>query len=132
VTDRKPPGVSWESWIDKRIREGQEQGLFDDLPGHGQPIADLDRPHDELWWVRKKLRDEEVAFLPPALAIRQERDEALDRIRRATCEEDVRRIIEDINERIRYVNSHVVSGPPTTVMPLDVERTVQQWRDAMA
>lgn len=114
------------------IRDGQERGEFEDLPGHGKPIADLDQPRDELWWIRQKLQRENVSWLPPTLAIRKERDDALDRIRRATNEAEVRRIIDEINERIRYVNSHAVDGPPSTVMLLDVERTVQGWRDAVA
>lgn len=28
----------WESWIDRKIREAQEQGAFDDLPGRGKPL----------------------------------------------------------------------------------------------
>lgn len=40
----------------------------------------------------------------------------------------MRAIIAEINEQIRDVNSHVVHGPPTTLMPLDVERTVARWR----
>ena len=68
MTERKPFGVSWETWIDRQIREGMERGDFDHLPGHGQPIRGLDRPDDELWWVREKLRREGVSFLPPTLA----------------------------------------------------------------
>ena len=55
MTARKPPGVGWESWIDKQIREAEERGEFEDLPGAGQPIPDLDKPFDELWWVKNKL-----------------------------------------------------------------------------
>jgi hypothetical protein len=76
VTDRKPPGVNWETWIDRQIREGMERGDFDGLPGHGKPIADLDRPHDELWWVRDKLRREGVSYLPPTLALRKDLEDA--------------------------------------------------------
>jgi DnaJ family protein C protein 28 len=28
----------WESWIDQQIREAQERGAFDNLPGKGKPI----------------------------------------------------------------------------------------------
>jgi hypothetical protein len=28
----------WESWIEQQIREAQEQGAFDDLPGSGRPL----------------------------------------------------------------------------------------------
>ena len=53
MTERKPPGTSWESWIDQQIREAQEEGAFDNLPGAGKPLADLEAGHDPLWWVKK-------------------------------------------------------------------------------
>ena len=28
----------WESWIDEQVREAQERGDFDDLPGKGSPL----------------------------------------------------------------------------------------------
>ncbi len=33
MTERKPPGVTWESWVEEQIRKAQEQGAFDDLRG---------------------------------------------------------------------------------------------------
>ena len=65
MTERKPFGVTWETWIDRQVREGMERGEFDGLPGHGQPIADVDRPRDELWWVKQKLAREGVLVPPP-------------------------------------------------------------------
>jgi DnaJ family protein C protein 28 len=36
---RRPKDLSnWESWIDQQIREAQERGEFDDLPGSGKPL----------------------------------------------------------------------------------------------
>lgn len=132
MSTRKPPGVSWESWVERQIREGRERGEFDDLPGHGRPLPDLDRPRDELWWVRKKLRREKVSYSPPALSLRKEVDDALERIAAATSEAQVRDLVAAINERIRYVNSHTVSGPPTTIAVLDVDDVVQKWRSQQA
>jgi hypothetical protein len=37
MTGRKPPGMSWETWIDRQIRQGMDNGDFDNLPGHGRP-----------------------------------------------------------------------------------------------
>ena len=128
MTARKPPGVEWESWVDTQIREAREKGEFDDLPGHGKPIADLDRPRDELWWVRKKLQRENVSYSPPALSLRVERDQTLEQVERATSEADVRRLVDALNERIRYVNSHTISGPPTSIGALDVDEIVARWR----
>jgi hypothetical protein len=107
-----------------------ERGEFDDLPGHGKPLPDLDRPRDELWWVRQKLRREGVSFTPAPLAVRRELDETLDRIRRTSSELEVRALVEAINDRIRHVNSHTITGPPTTVAPLDVEEVTARWRQA--
>ncbi|HET6908678.1 MAG TPA: DUF1992 domain-containing protein [Mycobacteriales bacterium] len=130
MSERKPPGVKWESWIDQQIRDAESRGAFEDLPGKGKPIEDLDQPLDELWWVRRKLRDEGVSFLPPALAIRRELEATRPLIAAATSEDAVRRLVEDINTRIREVNRRAVSGPPTTVMPLDLDEELTRWRAA--
>jgi hypothetical protein len=37
-------------------------------------------------------------------------------------------LIEEVNERIRYVNSHTVSGPPSTVWVVDVEAILERRR----
>jgi len=129
MTSRKPPGVSWESWTERQIREGIERGEFDGLAGAGRPIEGLDRPHDDLWWVKEKLRREDVSALPPTLAVRKELETARAAIAEATSEATVRDIVATINVRIRTVNRLATSGPPSTLMPLDVEQVVQRWRD---
>ena len=130
MTERKPDGVSWETWIERKIRESMEQGEFDNLPGSGQPIPELARPYDELWWLRKKLREEQLSIDPPTLVLRREYHETLAKIAEARSEAEVRRLVAAINERIIYVNSHTTFGPPTELVPLNVERVVAEWRDA--
>ena len=128
MTGRKPPGMTWETWIDRQIRQGMENGDFDNLPGHGRPLPDLDVIHDEMWWVRKKLRREQASFLPPTLAIRKELEDTLEAVAAAGTEAEVRELVAGINARIRQVNATVTSGPPSTVGPLDVEQVVERWR----
>jgi hypothetical protein len=130
VTERKPPGVSWETWIDRQIREGMERGDFDGLPGHGKPLRGIDRPRDEMWWVRDKLRREDVSYLPAALVLRKEVEDARTRIAAAVDEATVREIVAGLNERIVAANSRATAGPPTTQAPLDVEQVVEQWAEA--
>lgn len=127
MSERKPFGVTWETWIDRQVREGMERGEFDGLPGHGRPLDDVDRPHDELWWVKQKLAREGVSFLPPTLAVRKELEEALEQVAAASSEAEVRRIVEAINAKIRSVNARATSGPPSNLMPLDVDRVVREW-----
>jgi len=131
-SERKPPKVRWETWVERQIRESMERGEFDNLPGSGKPIADLDQPYDELWWLRKKLREERFSIEPPTLVLRRQLDETRARIAAAGNEAEVRRLVAAINERIVYVNSHTTSGPPTELAALDVERVVAQWRQARA
>jgi hypothetical protein len=129
MSERKPPGVGFETWVERQIREATERGEFDNLPGAGKPIEDLDKPHDELWWVKRKLRREHFAYLPPTIALRKEAEEALEAASRAGSEAEVRRIVAGINARIVEGNRKAASGPPLNLMPFDVEAVVAAWRE---
>jgi hypothetical protein len=128
MTERKPHGVTFETWIDRQVREGMERGEFDDLPGAGKPIPGIDKPHDEMWWVKDKLRRENVSVLPPTLALRKEAEDALNAAGNAGSELLAARIVSDINEKIRRANSRPIDGPPLNLAPFDVERIVAKWR----
>lgn len=128
MTERKPPGVTWETWIDKQIREAMDRGEFDDLPGKGKPLPDIDKPRDELWWIRQKLARENVQHLPPTLQVRKDLDEARERIAAAASEAEVTAIVDEINAKIREVNRSVVSGPPSSVSPLHLDTVLARWR----
>ena len=130
MTERKPDNVSWESWVERQIQDGQRAGAFDALPGHGRPLDGLDTAHDELWWVKAKLRDEQINALPPTIAIRAERADAIEAAMRADTEADARSLLDRVNERIRYINSHATAGPPSTVVTVDVEVMIERWHDA--
>ena len=132
MTERKPPGVGFETWVERQIREAVDRGEFDDLPGAGMPIPDLDKPHDELWWIKQKLRRENLPYLPPTIALRKEAEDALLAASQATSEAQVRRIVADINGKIAEGNRKAASGPPLNLMPFDVERVVSRWREQHA
>jgi hypothetical protein len=130
MTDRKPPGIDFGTWVERRIRDAAARGAFDNLPGAGKPIPDLDKPHDELWWIKRKLRDEDLAWLPPTIALRKEAEEALAAAARAGSEAEVRGILAEINARIAEGNRKAASGPPLNLAPFDTERVVARWRAA--
>ena len=123
-------GHPYESRIDRQIREAQERGDFDDLPGTGQPIPDRGELYDENWWLKEWVRRENLTGLAPtSLKIRREAEELTDRLARETQESAVRRIVADLNRRIEQANRGLVDGPPV-VMPLfNVDGVVARWRE---
>jgi DnaJ-like protein len=123
-----PKRPDWDSYAEELIRTAQEEGLFDNLPGFGQPIPGIDEPHDELWWVREKLKREKLNALPPALAIRLDIEQTLVGLPAIGDERLVRRELLELNERIRIAQRNAVWGPSCDVMPLDIETVIATWR----
>jgi hypothetical protein len=128
MSERKPPGVPWESWIDKQIRRAEDRGEFHELPGAGEPLSDLGKPFDNMRWVKDKLRREGLSYMSPSVALRKEAHDSLDAASSAASEADVRQLIAEINERIREANRKGIHGPALMLVPIDVERVVQEWR----
>jgi hypothetical protein len=121
------PGETLERQVERVIREAQEQGEFDHLSGQGRPLP-LTGALEEAWWIKEKLRREKLSDLPEALAIRHEAEQVLSGLERTGDERLVRERLEALNARIRRLNRTHVSGPPTTLAPLDVEAAVRRWR----
>jgi hypothetical protein len=128
MTERKPPGTSWETWIDAQIRVAREQGAFDNLPGAGKPLPNLDQPYDPLWWVKQLVRREQVSDLPPSLELLRKVERELAALEKLPDEAAVRRQVAALNADIAKVNATVVEGPPTRLGTLDVDRIVARWR----
>lgn len=129
MTERKPPGLSMESWVDRQIREAEERGVFDNLPGAGKPLRGMDQPYDETWWLKDKLRREGLSFLPPGLALRKEAEDTLDLASRARSEAEVRRLLAEVNQKIAEAIRKPQTGPVAALKLVDVEAFVSEWRD---
>lgn len=69
----------WESLIDQKIREGMEQGEFDDLHGKGEPIDLSENPFEdpELRLAHRTLRN--AGFAPAWIEERKDIDSELER-----------------------------------------------------
>ena len=124
MTERKPPQTSWESWIEAQIRVAREQGAFDNLPGAGKPLPNLDQAHDPLWWVKQLIQREKVSDLPPLRKVEKE----LAVIEKLPDEASVRDRVAALNVEIAKINATVVEGPPTRLTILDVDKVVARWR----
>jgi len=121
-----------QTWVDLQVRQAMERGDFDDLPGFGKPIPDLGGHHDPDWWIKKLVEREKVAVLPPSVQLRKEDAELDDRLDRLTREADVRRELEDFNERVVAARYRLPEGPPLVTMPRDVDATVRAWAERRA
>src|SRR5689334_25013095 len=101
MTQKKPAGKSWESFIEQQIREAMEEGAFDNLEGKGKPLTDLGREYDPDWWAKKLIEREKVSIAPPALALRRTVEQTLERLPQMRDEAEVRRTLETLNVQIR-------------------------------
>ena len=128
MTQRKPPGTSWESWIEAQIRVAMEQGAFDNLPGAGKPLPGIDQEYDPLWWVKQLAQREQISILPPSLELLRKVEKELATIEKLHDEATVRRRVAALNVEIAKVNATVVEGPPTRLGTLDVDQVVARWR----
>ena len=133
MTERKPAGISFETWIERQIRVAQERGDFDNLPGVGKPLPGLENSGDEMDWLARKFKDENVdiaTLLPPALALAKEVEDLPARLAKERTESAVRDIVRDLNERIHQAWTAPQDGPPMRVRPVDVDDVVRTWHAA--
>jgi hypothetical protein len=66
---------------DNRIRAAIEAGDFDNLPGFGRPSGLIDEPYDPTWWIRRKLKREQLV-LPCEMQCNVDSGEAVREARR--------------------------------------------------
>ncbi|MCX2949260.1 DUF1992 domain-containing protein [Lentzea sp. NEAU-D7] len=127
MTRRKPPEMSFESWIDRQIREAQDRGEFDDLPGAGKPLPGAGQPLEEDWWIKKKVREEGgTTGVPPSLVLRKQAETARARALAAETDTEARAIMDEMNARILDALRKPLSGPPLNLMPFDVDELLRE------
>jgi len=129
MTERKPPGMSFETWVDSQISRGIARGDFDDLPGAGKPLHLSDDSMVE--WVIAKARQENVdvfGMLPPGLALRKEKEDLPRRAAALPSEAAVRALVEDFNDRVRLFWRRPQDRPVVVVGLADTDAVVEEWR----
>jgi len=131
MTDRKPAGMSFRSWIDQQIEDAAERGLFDDLPGAGKPLPKRDEDAAQAW-LRDYLRREGLPareVLPTPLKLRKEREVLAEMAPALASEQDVSDAVTELNGRIMEWRRLPLDAP--IFVPLvDEEQMLGLWRAA--
>ena len=128
MSGQRPLPTQWHALVEGRIRRALEEGEFENLPGAGKPIPDLDAPYDELWWVKKWMQRERLGALPESLRFKREVAETIERLQRRGDEASVRAELENLNARIRKANATMVDGPAVNLACVDVEAFLARRR----
>jgi hypothetical protein len=122
--------MRYESVVEQRIREAQEQGAFDDLPGAGRPLRGLHGPQDENWWVRSYLEREGLpadVLLPTPLRLRREIDRLPETVRDMETEREVRDTVAALAARVAQW-LRFPDGPQVAVRMPRADEVVAGWR----
>ena len=125
MTQRRPPGITTESWIERQIREAEQRGQFANLPGAGKPLT-----LDDEDLVAKVVRNAGVDvtdFLPPPLRLAKQVEDLQGRLARESSESRARAYVEELNREIRAEIPKPQNGPPLRVRPVDVDAVMAEW-----
>jgi Domain of unknown function (DUF1992) len=134
MTERKPPGISFTSWIDRQISEAAQRGAFDDLPGAGRPLPKRADGDDGQAWLREYLRREGVSaeeLLPVPLRLRKEVERLTGTVHDLGSEQEVRDTAAELNRRIIEWR-RIPEGPPVFLRLVDEDMLVRKWHDGRA
>lgn len=107
------PASALESITERKVRQARDDGFFDDLPGAGKPIADIDQRRPAGWWADRFVSQQRAEL--KALRADEEIRKAMPALWRLRSEAEV----------IARVNELNATHNPTE--PLDVDHTVATW-----
>jgi hypothetical protein len=131
MTERKPPGLSFETWIDNQITRAREDGAFEGLDGAGKPLPRRAREQTSYDWAlewAKRENADVVGMLPTGLALRKEREELPGQVARQTSEDAVRALVAAHNARVDQYYRRPVEGVWVPVGMADADELVDEWR----
>jgi hypothetical protein len=96
--------LGFQKIIEKRIKEAQKRGEFDDLPGSGEPLSIEDDSHvpEDLRLAYKILKNADC--LPPELELKREIRQMEDLLEKIPDEKEKYRQIKRINYKILQLN----------------------------
>jgi hypothetical protein len=137
MTERKPPQVKFQTWIDQQVADAERRGVFDGLPGAGKPLGIRpgapDGDYGQAWLRDYALREGVPAeeMLPAPLRLRRELERLAETAGEFRTEEEVRAAAADFNRRVVEWR-RIPVGPPVHVRLARADDLVARWRAAQA
>jgi DnaJ-like protein len=132
MTERKPPGMSFETWVDSQITRAQERGAFSGLSAAGKPLTRRDREQTSYEWALEWARRENGGvvdgMLPPGMALRREREELPGVVQRQPSEAAVRALVEDFDARVAAFWRRPQFTPDVVPGMADLDALLEHWR----
>jgi hypothetical protein len=102
--------------VEQKIREAMADGSWDDLPGMGRPLPDIDREYHPGWWAKRWVDQQRKSIAADELR-RAIRDE-LPRLRTMRDRAAARSRVETLNRLVAEVNDGLSSGEQ--IPPVDL------------
>jgi hypothetical protein len=130
MTERKPRGMSFETWVDSQITRAQAQGAFEGLPGYGRPLPRRDREKTAFDWALEWARRENggvEGMLPPGMALRKEREDLPGVVGRQPSEAAARALVEDFNARVEAFWRRPQLNPDVVPGLADLDALLAYW-----
>ena len=110
--------------VEQQIREAMARGEFDDLPGAGKPLADLDQQRQPGWFADQLVRRERSRVL---------HDDTVEELAgrrvafwRAASPAEVRELVVDANRLIASANRRLLAEDQIELV--DLRSVMDAWR----
>lgn len=118
--------------VEEKIRQAQEEGMFDDLPGKGKPLK-LDDDSKVAPHLRASYRIlKNAGILPPQMQIRKDINHLRQLIDETQCEEEARCLVVQINEKILESNIMGRFAVSTGMDQVYSEKVIRRLRNRKA
>lgn len=119
---------------ERRIEEAMREGKFDNLPGRGQPLELDPMPAEEnarlTWWCLRILKNND--FTPEEVLYRKAVDHLKAALSAATDEARVERLVGQINDLVRKLNTLGTNAINLGIAPVCRETELRRLRERRA
>ena len=119
---------------DRCIDDAMKEGKFDKLAGAGKPLNLEPMPADEgarmMWWMLRIMKNND--FTPHEVVWRKRIDRLKDELAGARDESRVAKLVGQINELVRSVNTLGTNALNTAIVGVSFEMELTKFRERVA